>query len=401
MPNSEIGRAISLAGLGTQVAMSILIAFLFAVLSRAGSPRNYFNVWRQSWFSLLVALLALSGAFALPSPPIVTGGLFLVYQAGKALHFLLLGAGAWLFISGPRARVPRRLVVVPTLVLLGLSAIDLGNTLWLISLQSAIAVPVLGSAAWMMARVQPPRRAAPSVTAASTLGATALLWAFYLFLYMTREDGAHAFPWLETTRAFNSYVDLLLETLLAFAMVLLRAQDVQRELISTHEALGQAHDRLREQSLYDPLTGALNRRAFDEGVGLALGGGGTVVVADVDGLKAVNDTWGHLAGDALLCHFVVEMKSRLRECDRLYRIGGDEFVVVAPGADVDRMTVRMEEALASLPDLPPSLGRPALPVRASWGAAPLTTEAGLASALHAADALMYERKRASRPGGPA
>ncbi len=400
MPHSEIGRAISLAGLGTQVAMSVLIAFLFAVLSRAGSPRNYFTVWKLAWFALLAGLLALSGAFAVSSPPVLIGTLFLLYQAGKTLHFLLLGAGAWQFLSGPEARVPGSLVAVPVLVLLGLSALDLGNTMWLICLQSAIAVPVLGAAAWMMAAVPPPRRAAPSVAAASTFAATALLWSFYLYLFMTRGADTQASPWRETLRAYNSYADLLLETLLAFAMVLLRAQDAQRELISAHEALGRAHDRLREQSLYDPLTGALNRRAFDEGVGLALAGGGAVVVADVDGLKLVNDTWGHLAGDALLRHFVMEMKSRLRDRDRLYRFGGDEFVLVAPGAGVERMTFRMEQALSSLSDLPASADRPALPVRASWGAAPFTTEAGLASALQAADALMYERKRASRPGGP-
>jgi diguanylate cyclase (GGDEF)-like protein len=401
MQDTEIGRAISLAGLGTQVGMSALLAFLFAVLSRAGSPRNYFTAWSRAWFALLVGLLALSGAFILSSPPVLVEALFLVYQAGKVLHFLLLAVGAWLFLAGPEARSPGRLLIVPVLVVLGLGAAHPADPTWLIALQGVIAVPALGGAAWMMAAVPPPRRAAPSVTAASTFAATALLWGLYLYLFISRALDLPLPGWRGSITTYNSYFDLLLETLLAFAMVLLRAQDAQSELISAHDALGQAHDRLREQSLLDPLTGALNRRAFDEGVGLALAGGGTVVAADVDGLKSVNDSFGHAAGDALLRHFATEMKGRLRDRDRLYRVGGDEFVVVAPGAEVDRMTSRMEQALASLPDLPASGDRPALPVRASWGAATFTTEAGLASALDAADARMYERKRSARPADPA
>lgn len=97
--------------------------------------------------------------------------------------------------------------------------------------------------------------------------------------------------------------------------------------------------KLHEQALQrlatvDPLTGALNRRAFldhAEHERLRLQRSGhpaTLVMLDLDHFKRINDTWGHAAGDAVLCHFVRLLQRELRATDVLGRIGGEEFALL-------------------------------------------------------------------------
>jgi diguanylate cyclase (GGDEF)-like protein len=98
-------------------------------------------------------------------------------------------------------------------------------------------------------------------------------------------------------------------------------------------------DRARAQARLDALTGLGNRRAFDEELGEAIrvaqatGRTLSVVVADLDGFKRVNDTYGHLAGDACLRGVGAAIGGAVRDADRSYRWGGDEFAVLLPGSD--------------------------------------------------------------------
>lgn len=397
MLDPNVTRAISLVGLGIQTALTLLLALLFVVLARAGTERRYFSAWKRSWIGLLAGLLALCLAFA-SSRAGVQQGLNLVYQAGKAVFFLELAAGAWMFAGGPGRKPSRRATLVPFLLVLCVSAPFAGSVERLISVQAFLAVPALAWSSWLMSTTPAPRRTASSLVASQTLAAMAVLWILYFVAELTRDaTPSKDLTWQYVLAGYNSYIDLLLETLLAFTMVLGRAQDAQRELVSAHDALERAHEGLREKSLHDPLTGALNRRAFEEGAGSSAGGG-TIVSIDVDGLKPVNDRWGHETGDAFLRHFATSMRGQLRESDRFYRTGGDEFVVVAPGADVERLSARIALALANMADLPASGDHPAIPVVASWGAAPYAAASDLAVALRAADVLMYEKKRAAKVG---
>jgi diguanylate cyclase (GGDEF)-like protein len=107
----------------------------------------------------------------------------------------------------------------------------------------------------------------------------------------------------------------------------------------------------RREAVLDPLTGLLNRAAllarFDEleqlaghGEHASLG----MLVADVDHFKRVNDEHGHPAGDAVLRDIAYAMRKALRAFDLVYRIGGEEFVVLLPGADLER-TIEVGERL--------------------------------------------------------
>ena len=142
----------------------------------------------------------------------------------------------------------------------------------------------------------------------------------------------------------------------------------------------------REQVWRDALTGVLNRTALDQYLELEGRGGRSttpraLVLIDLDGFKAVNDRHGHAAGDALLLSCVGAWQAELRSDDRLFRTGGDEFLVIAPKsepADAERIAQRLRAVSPS----PVSIGLSQWPERGDFDAA-----------LRVADERMYEEKR--------
>jgi len=151
------------------------------------------------------------------------------------------------------------------------------------------------------------------------------------------------------------------------------------------------------QAITDPVTGLGNRRALmtDLEEALATAPAGTrvlVAIYDLDGFKAYNDTFGHPAGDALLARLGGRLRAAVGEAGRAYRMGGDEFCVVAvvdAGAAQEFLLARAARALAEHGD--------AFTVSAAGGhvlADPARTTAS--SALSAADERMYAAKRGSR-----
>jgi diguanylate cyclase (GGDEF)-like protein len=144
----------------------------------------------------------------------------------------------------------------------------------------------------------------------------------------------------------------------------------------------------------DALTGLLNRRAWERQVaaeevrarryGTPVG----ILIIDVDGLKAINDTRGHAVGDAVIADAAKCLTQTTRTRDVVARLGGDEFGVITPECDamaVAELEKRLGDALASCA------------VRASVGAAIRDPRSGLAEAIDRADRAMYAHK-ASRQG---
>ena len=163
------------------------------------------------------------------------------------------------------------------------------------------------------------------------------------------------------------------------------------------EAVDAASTNLRSVARKDPLTGCANRRALDEELGHAVSSAWrsgldlTVAIVDLDGLKVINDNYGHAAGDAALVSLVAVLRSVLREADTLYRTGGDEFVVVSPFTESAGARALMRRA--------ERIGGPSF----SWGIASLGQLPGdvapemVAPALLAtADGDLYHRRRAHR-----
>ncbi len=148
--------------------------------------------------------------------------------------------------------------------------------------------------------------------------------------------------------------------------------------------LAERSSRLAEDAAIDPLTGLSNRRMMGRVLG-RLGPGNTVIMIDLDHLKAVNDTLGHAEGDRVLRTLGKTLGACVRAADRVGRYGGDEFVVVLSSTEADDFLDRL---------------------RAAWADArphPITFSAGVAQggpdpvrALAAADGAMYRAKRGGR-----
>jgi diguanylate cyclase (GGDEF)-like protein len=153
----------------------------------------------------------------------------------------------------------------------------------------------------------------------------------------------------------------------------------------------------QDQATRDQLTGLLNRRGLvltAEQIPGHLG----VLFCDLDGFKGVNDTLGHAAGDELLEKVARRLEAAMREDSVLGRMGGDEFVVVAPGAsdeDLSGLGRRIEIEIGKPFLLEAGLAR----IGVSIGAAHAKPgERDLDSLLGQADALMYEVKRSRKTG---
>ncbi|HLM05675.1 MAG TPA: GGDEF domain-containing protein [Blastococcus sp.] len=153
----------------------------------------------------------------------------------------------------------------------------------------------------------------------------------------------------------------------------------------------------QDQATRDQLTGLLNRRGLvltAEQIPGHLG----VLFCDLDGFKGVNDTLGHAAGDELLEKVARRLEAAMREDSVLGRMGGDEFVVVAPGAsdeDLAGLGRRIEVEIGKPFLLEAGMAR----IGVSIGAAHAKPgERDLDSLLGQADALMYEVKRSRKSG---
>lgn len=129
-------------------------------------------------------------------------------------------------------------------------------------------------------------------------------------------------------------------------------------ILSLQQSLISAREELRFQATHDGLTGVLNRGAVLEAIhrersrqareGGALG----IILADLDHFKHVNDTYGHVFGDAVLKETARRMTNCVRPYDTVGRYGGEEFLIIAPSADAMgslSLAERMRETIASCP----------------------------------------------------
>jgi diguanylate cyclase (GGDEF)-like protein len=187
------------------------------------------------------------------------------------------------------------------------------------------------------------------------------------------------------------------------ALVRLLALDGRRNLAAAVTLEG-ALTAASAQARHDPLTGLANRRAWDEAVAAtaAAGLGAVVVVADLDGLKTVNDADGHDAGDALIRAMAAALRASAPDGATVARLGGDEFGVLVPLTDgvgseaVEPLGPALVRAVrAAAAGRPPSHGRP---LSASIGWATCTPGADVRAAVLLADGRAGEDKLARRAG---
>ncbi|HEY8256863.1 MAG TPA: GGDEF domain-containing protein [Gemmatimonadales bacterium] len=157
-------------------------------------------------------------------------------------------------------------------------------------------------------------------------------------------------------------------------------------------------DQQRSRAMADRLTGLLNRRGLDE-VMARQGGSktGALIYADLDRFKSLNDTLGHPAGDAALVHFSDIIKGQIRAVDAAARIGGEEFAIWLPGAELDAGSRIAERIRIRLSTTSWAWQGKTWPLTASFGVAgcPETSQS-LANLAAQADAALYVAKNSGR-----
>ena len=177
---------------------------------------------------------------------------------------------------------------------------------------------------------------------------------------------------------------------------------LKRELAIARARIGE----LEARADIDPLLDILNRRGFERELKRALahvkryGTQAALMFVDLDGFKAINDRYGHGAGDALLKAVARELIGHVRASDVVGRIGGDEFGVIVWRLEGPQATTKARDLEAKIANVGIAHGNTRVQVAASIGVAPLVEDVSAADTMRTADQAMYARKD-ERRGLPA
>jgi diguanylate cyclase (GGDEF)-like protein len=162
------------------------------------------------------------------------------------------------------------------------------------------------------------------------------------------------------------------------------------------------HSLVKQQAVTDELTGLPNRRRFvaqlEAEVARAERSGTplSVVLADIDDFKRVNDTWGHDAGDTVLRRVAIVLQAATRDVDLPVRLGGEEFAILLPETDIEgarRLAERVREAIA---ETVIDAGRDRISITASFGVSCFPDTAEASQLLVDADRGLYAAKRSGK-----
>lgn len=156
---------------------------------------------------------------------------------------------------------------------------------------------------------------------------------------------------------------------------------------------------MRELAQQDGLTKIYNRQYFEKlgntefirakRFNLPL----SLLMIDIDDFKNINDTYGHIAGDAVLKEVASTLSQNVRELDVLARFGGDEFVVLMPNTTIDTAQILINRLDKAIKSLEVTFEQELIAVSASFGASQLNHEEKFEKVLVEADKRLYEKKR--------
>lgn len=187
-----------------------------------------------------------------------------------------------------------------------------------------------------------------------------------------------------------------------------RTANLQASLEQSREQIDKLKTNLaavEAQGMSDPLTGLHNRRSFDVMISAQVASARnsgqplSLILADIDHFKSINDRYGHPAGDDVLKWFARQISGGVKGRDMVARYGGEEFAVILPQTALDnamkvaaQMKAQLETQFWQKPDAPNTMLR----VTASFGIAQLGPGEGTSSLIARADAKLYEAKAAGR-----
>jgi len=239
------------------------------------------------------------------------------------------------------------------------------------------------------------------------------LWssAVMVTLLLTLGIASFAFPGLlSETDAFHSFqLDLAMRGLVGLVLLFnvytvyqqLQIHRIQHNLSDQVEALGKMEVRTEQVyklAVLDPLTGLNNRRSGEQRLAEEIsrsqrhGRPLTILLLDLDGLKQLNDKFGHAAGDVLIRQFAARLSTAIRGSDLAVRLGGDEFLVLLPECKPDEVI----HVLSRLSGLNVDCNGQSITLSFSAGWTNFNPGDSLEDLLKRADDALYVNKRASR-----
>jgi two-component system cell cycle response regulator len=179
---------------------------------------------------------------------------------------------------------------------------------------------------------------------------------------------------------------------------------VGRRIIDLHRQIDAKNKLLEDLAHTDPLTGLPNRRAIEDWAARQLRGAARhgfpywVVLADLDSFKSINDTHGHIGGDALLQQFAGILKTVIRSSDICGRLGGDEFLLVITHVEADAIIKTVEGFREKMAEKRFEIGNEKVTITASFGIAGFSGKEILdfTTLVRRADKALYAAKRAGR-----
>ena len=397
---SEAFENVQVLGLLVQAMGAALIGLLCLMLNRV-VRRPALSAWVRGWLSLSAGLIALLIEQLIPATAAVT---LPAYMFGEYLFGYWIVEGCAYF-GGRRwsSRWLRRLVAPLLLISITLPQV-IGYDFRAVFTVQALALAFIFGAAWIALSPAAHRGRSSSGLLAmrsALLLLSAIFLGYFPIFLANLVTGA---PLPATLLKLSSATHLVLEFLLGFGGAVLVLEQSHQRLMVRNDTLSADNARFRSQAERDALTGTFNRHAFFQLLDALTAGGmqarGCAAMIDVDGLKKLNDSFGHEFGDSALVRVAAAIQQLVSEDDRLFRWGGDEFLLVALNRTTGVVAAQLERINPSLA----TSGEVA--VQVSYGAVEFGAVGELPDAVRQADAVMYARRReralaavqADRPG---
>jgi len=173
-------------------------------------------------------------------------------------------------------------------------------------------------------------------------------------------------------------------------------------ILKLEKRLREAHEKLYELSVYDSLTGVFNRATILEKFsqelerGQRIGHEVSIIFADIDDFKSINDKFGHLIGDEVLKEIADILSENCRNYDFVGRYGGEEFVIIVPGLKSDCACSVAERMRKAVCENPVHVANMEIPVTLSLGVASSKESGDTKEIIGLADKALYEAKKSGK-----